>query len=78
MHLATWRDSPSVCALADRQRHLGHIVRAADYWLAFDATHFNSTRNGFRLLGSSMNLSEAKRAVERALGKYYDSISILQ
>jgi hypothetical protein len=66
---ATWRDSPSVCALADDQRHLGHIVRAGDCWLAFDATRFNKTGTGFWLLGSCVNIATAKCAVELAVAE---------
>lgn len=75
---ATWRDSPAVCAFADEQRHLGHIVRAGKYWLAFDATHPNSSATGFRLLGSSMNITVAKRAVEQVLTNDGTGISRLQ
>jgi hypothetical protein len=64
---ATWRDSTSVCALADGQRHLGHIVRAGDCWLAFDATRSNGTGTGFRLIGSWMDIAVAKRALEEVL-----------
>ena len=77
--VAIWRDSPSVCALADDQRHLGHIVKAGNCWLAFDATHFNETGTGFCLLGSWTNIAVAKRAVEGAFARDWDShISRLQ
>jgi hypothetical protein len=75
---ASWRDSPSVCALADDHRHLGHIVKAGDYWLAFDATHINGTGSGFRLIGSWTNIAIAKSAVELAIAKDFDCISRLQ
>jgi hypothetical protein len=66
-HWATWRDSGSVCSLADSERHLGHIVRADKLWLAFDATHVNDTGTGFRLLGSCTSITAAKHAVEQVL-----------
>jgi hypothetical protein len=66
---ATWRDSGSICSLADAERHLGHIIRAGDYWLAFDATHINETGTGFRLLGCCANVAAAKQAVEQLVLK---------
>ena len=68
LRAATWRDSGSICSLADAERHLGHIIRAGEYWLAFDATHVNDTGTGFRLLGSSTSITAAKHAVEQVLG----------
>ena len=64
---AQWRDSAAICALADDQRHLGHIVRAGSRWLVFDATHCDKAGTGFRLLGTALNITEAKQAVERSL-----------
>jgi hypothetical protein len=75
---ATWRDSSSVCALADGQRHLGHVVRAGNCWLAFDATRSNSTGTGFRLIGSWMNVAVAKRALEQVLISDCSPVSRLQ
>jgi hypothetical protein len=75
---ATWRDSPSVCALADDHRHLGHIVKAGDCWLAFDATHSGGTNSGFCLLGSWTNIALAKCAVELAIADEGDRVSRLQ
>jgi len=66
LRTATWRDSPSVCALADDQRHLGHILKAGDNWLAFDATHPDVSGTGFRFLGSWLTPALAKCAVEAA------------
>jgi hypothetical protein len=43
---------------------LGHIVRVGNYWLAFDATHFNEAGTAFRFLGSCVNISSAKYVVE--------------
>ena len=74
-----WRDSPSVCALADDQRHLGHIVRAGNCWLAFDATRINKTGSGFWLLGACVNIAVAKCAVELAVVEEFGNfISRLQ
>jgi hypothetical protein len=62
--LTAWRDSTSVCALADGERHLGHVLKIGGRWHAFDATHFNDDMNGFRFLGSYVGLAAAKNAVE--------------
>lgn len=61
---SAWRNSPEICALADGERHLGHIVQIGGRWHAFDATHFNESADGFRGLGSFASLSSAKEAVE--------------
>ena len=58
-----WRNSNSVCALADGERHLGHILKIGGRWLAYDATHFNEESNGFRSLGTFASQSAAKEAV---------------
>jgi hypothetical protein len=64
--LAAWRDADDICALADQDRHLGHIVRHGR-WHAFDGTHLNSERDGFRQVGIFESVKEAKAAVERSL-----------
>ena len=71
----TWRDSRSFCCLADAERHLGHIVRAGSYWLAFDATRSNESGTWFRFLGVCEGISAAKRVVElgRPMGREYAS-----
>ena len=61
---AAWRHSASICALADGERHLGHIVQIGGRWYAFDATHFNEGSDGFRNLGSFASIVSAKEAVE--------------
>ena len=58
-----WRDSPHVCALADSERHLGHAVRVAEYWVAYDAIHFNPAQNGFRVIGTFPTVDLAKAAI---------------
>jgi len=68
---AIWRDSPAICALADDDRHLGHIVRAGNHWLAFDATHFDG-EDGFRLLGSWLSVALAKGAVELSIANQWE------
>ncbi|MGD1068921.1 MAG: hypothetical protein ABSB15_02180 [Bryobacteraceae bacterium] len=69
LYLATpaWRDSKAICALADGERHLGHIMKIGGRWHAFDATHFNDESNGFRSVGTFASLSAAKEAVEYSL-----------
>jgi len=61
-----WRDAEGVCALADSERHLGHLVRRRK-WHAYDATHLCETRDGFRYLGSFSDIIAAKKAVELAV-----------
>ncbi|MDE3197686.1 MAG: hypothetical protein KGN84_15160 [Acidobacteriota bacterium] len=61
-----WRNSDTVCALADGERHLGHILKIGGRWHAFDATHANKTDNGFRFLGTYASLVSAKQAVEQS------------
>jgi hypothetical protein len=58
-----WRDSQAVCALADAERHLGHAVRVAEHWIAYDAIHFNPAQNGFRVIGTFPTIEEAKAAI---------------
>jgi hypothetical protein len=62
-----WRHSPDVCALADRDRQLGHVVKT-DAWHAFDAIHPNQKGTGFTYLGAFRERSQAKNAVESAIG----------
>ncbi len=78
LHKATWRDSSSVCSLADSERHLGHLVRAGSHWLAFDATHVNDNGTGFRVLGGYTSITAAKRAVEQVLETNCKLIPTLQ
>jgi len=63
--VAQWRDSSSICSLADADRHLGHIVKAGNHWLAFDAVHPNVDGTGFRVLGCWDSIQDAKDAVEQ-------------
>jgi hypothetical protein len=66
---AVWRNSSEICALADGERHLGHILQIGGRWYAFDATHFNDDLDGFRTLGSFANIHAAKQAVEASSGQ---------
>jgi hypothetical protein len=62
-----WCDSNNVCALSDGDRHLGHVVLTARKWNAFDATHLDDKRKGFRYLGTFTSLNHAKAAVENSV-----------
>jgi len=66
---AAWRNSPEICALADGERHLGHVLQIGGRWYAFDATHFNEDFDGFRNLGSFASILSAKQAVELSSGQ---------
>jgi hypothetical protein len=68
---AGWRDSNNVCALSDGDRHLGHVVLKARRWNAFDATHLDDKRNGFRYLGAFASLNHAKAAVDSSVASGY-------
>ena len=72
-----WRNSASICALADGERHYGHIVKIDGRWYAFDATHPDAESSGFRRLGSYASIRSAKQAVERgALQVPMDLVSV--
>jgi hypothetical protein len=60
-----WRNSASVCALADGERHYGHIVKIDGRWYAFDGTHPDPDGRGFLRLGSFASVHSAKQVVER-------------
>ena len=59
-----WRDADTVCALADEERHFGHILLIEGKWHAFDATHLDEESHGFQRLGSFLSAEMAKQAVE--------------
>ena len=63
---ASWRNSSNVCAYANEDRHLGHIVRTGEGWIAFDATHSTTEGNAFRPLGFFRTSEDARQAVECA------------
>jgi hypothetical protein len=66
LQAAVWRNSVDICALADGERHLGHVLQIGGRWYAFDATQFNNESDGFRNLGSYADVVSAKEAVERS------------
>ena len=63
---AAWRNSSNVCAYANEDRHLGHIVRTDKGWAAFDATHSTTQGDAFRPLGLFRSSEDARHAVESA------------
>ena len=63
-----WSNSGNICALTDGERHLGHIVRADQGWLAFDGTHVNGDGCSFQTLGFFPSIESARKAVMRAAG----------
>jgi hypothetical protein len=65
---ATWRESANVCALADAERHLGHAIRAGNFWIAYDAMHLHPTGNGFRVIGTFATIGAAKQAIQENAG----------
>ncbi|MDQ1469499.1 MAG: hypothetical protein QOJ99_979 [Bryobacterales bacterium] len=71
----TWRHSQDVCALADQDRQLGHVVKT-DAWHAFDAVHPNDKGTGFTYLGAFNERNEAKNAVETAIGRSQSSSQV--
>jgi hypothetical protein len=61
----SWHDSQYVCALADSERHLGHVIKT-DEWHAYDATRPDETGTSFRYIGAFNDLNDAKYWVETA------------
>jgi hypothetical protein len=64
-----WRDSETICAFCDRDRHLGHIIRA-NGWVAFDATRPSPRSGGFLRIGRYETAELARRAVERSVAAF--------
>jgi hypothetical protein len=62
-----WFELPDICALANAERHLGHVVRSDQGWTAIDTTHLNDARTGFKDLGAYPRLHDAKRALEESV-----------
>jgi hypothetical protein len=62
----SWRNSKFVCALADSERHLGHVVKT-EKWRAYDATHLNDASQGFKYLGAFGGSAAGKRVVESSV-----------
>jgi hypothetical protein len=71
-----WRISESVCALQDKERHLGHVVKTDGGWHAFDATHLNLQSDGMRELGYFSTLDAAKAAVEASIASPHEKQSL--
>jgi hypothetical protein len=61
-----WRMGRRVCAFADHERHLGHILLCESQWLAFDGTRLGESGIGFRLIGVFPDINSARIAVELA------------
>jgi hypothetical protein len=64
----TWRRSEHICAFADSERHLGHVIKT-DQWNAYDATHLNEASTGFKYLGAFSDLAAAMQAVESSVNR---------
>ena len=58
--------SEEVCAFADSERHLGHILKLESGWLACDATRLGESGIGFWIIGVFPDIESATRAVELA------------
>jgi hypothetical protein len=56
----------NVCAFADSERHLGHIVKVESLWIGFDGTRLAENNVGFRIIGAFPDIDSAKLAVEFA------------
>jgi hypothetical protein len=69
---ASWQDSDVICALADTDRHLGHLIKL-EHWYAYDATRADETSRTFKCLGAFDNLASAKQILELAVWRAYDS-----
>jgi hypothetical protein len=61
-----WRNSEFICAFADAERHLGHLVKM-EQWHAYDATHSDDPSGGIHYLGEFADVAAAKQVVELAV-----------
>jgi hypothetical protein len=61
-----WRSSGDVWALADCERHLGHVIRVEAQWVAYDGTRLSESGVGFRIIGAFPDIDSARIAVELA------------
>jgi hypothetical protein len=61
-----WRIGKKICAFADSERHLGHILKLESQWLACDGTRLGKSGTGFRIIGVFPDTESAKKAVEAA------------
>ncbi len=64
--LGCWHMGGKVCAFADSERHLGHILKVESQWLAYDGTRLGESGIGFRVIGAFTDISSARIAVEFA------------
>ena len=64
--LGCWQTSENVCAFANSERHLGHILKVESVWVAFDGTRLGENGMGFRVIGTFPDVDSAKIAVEFA------------
>jgi hypothetical protein len=62
--LGRWRMGRGLCAFADSERHLGHILKAEWQWVAYDGTRLSEGGIGFRIIGTFPDMDSAKVAVE--------------
>jgi len=69
---ASWQDSEVICALADTDRHLGHLIKL-EHWYAYDATRADETSRSFKCLGAFDDLASAKQMLELAVWPVGDS-----
>lgn len=63
---ASWQDSEVICALADTDRHLGHLIKR-ERWYAYDGTRADETSQNFKCLGAFADLASAKQMLELAV-----------
>lgn len=68
---ASWQDSEVICALADTDRHLGHLIKR-ERWYAYDATRADETAHNFKCLGAFADLASAKQMLELAVWRTTD------
>jgi hypothetical protein len=59
-----WQIGEDVCAFADSERHLGHILKVESVWIAFDGTRPGENGSSFRVIGTFSDVESAKIAVE--------------
>jgi len=59
--------APSVCAIADSERHLGHAIKEEGLWTAYDAVHPDPAQHGFLVLGRFKSLLAAVRAIQSSV-----------
>jgi hypothetical protein len=67
----TWRRSEHICALADGERHFGHVIKTGQ-WDAYDATHLNEASGGFKYLGAFGDVAAAMQAVELSVERKHE------